>query len=200
MIAGIIIVLVIFWLFFLYVTRRAKLNAWHFLIGSIGLFLILMIIGLKYFVTPLACGVSGIAGLFGKIGNVFSSYLKYAIIFVESRKGGSITLLVDMECSGLIEILAFISLLAFFEVYTWAEKIIVGIAGFCYLMLANALRISIIAWIVYFAGVSAYGVAHAFIGRIFFYILSIILYFYVFTKPQVIRTHVGNFAYRNKDQ
>ena len=107
------------------------------------------------------------------------------------------TLLIDFECSGIIEIMAFISLLAFFNVYNFSEKVMVGIGGFCYIMLCNALRIVMICMSVYFWGMGAYYVVHTFIGRIFFYVLSVYLYFYVFTKPQVIKMKVGSFSYGN---
>ena len=109
----------------------------------------------------------------------------------------SITLQIDFECSGIIEIMAFISLLAFFNVYNFSEKVMVGIGGFCYIMLCNALRIVMICMSVYFWGMGAYYVVHTFIGRIFFYVLSVYLYFYVFTKPQVIKMKVGSFSYGN---
>ena len=102
-----------------------------------------------------------------------------------------------MECSGIIEIMAFISLLAFFDVYKRPEKIAVGIAGVAGIMLANALRIVLICEIVHFCGVDAYSVAHTFIGRLFFYALTVLLYFYVFTKPHIVSMKVGGFLYGN---
>ena len=105
------------------------------------------------------------------------------------------TLLIDFECSGIIEIMAFLSLLIFFNVYNWSEKLMIGIGGFCYIMLCNVLRIVMICLAVHFLGMSAYYVFHTFIGRIFFYVLSVYLYFYVFTKPQIVKMKVGNFSY-----
>ena len=122
------------------------------------------------------------------------AYFKYGIIFIHTGVS-SITLLIDFECSGIIEIMAFLSLLAFFNVYNISEKIMVGIGGFCYIMVCNALRIVLICLSVHFFGMGAYYVVHTFIGRIFFYALSVWLYFYVFTKPQIIKMKVGNFAY-----
>ena len=105
------------------------------------------------------------------------------------------TLLIDFECSGIIEIMAFLSLLIFFNVYNWSEKLMIGIGGFCYIMLCNVLRIVMICFAVHFWGMGAYYVFHTFIGRIFFYVLSVYLYFYVFTKPQIVKMKVGNFSY-----
>ena len=188
------LVVIAVWLYVLSVTHRAKLHAWEFIIGSLGLFTILMMTVQPVLTMPLARCVSALAGVVGSITGAFTAYFKYGIIFVHTGKS-SITLLIDFECSGIIEIMAFISLLAFFNVYNISEKIIVGIGGFCYIMVCNALRIVLICLSVHFFGMGAYYVVHTFIGRIFFYVLSVLLYFYVFTKPQIIKMKVGNFAY-----
>ena len=190
----IVIAIIIIWLYILSVTKRAKLHAWSFMWGSLGLFVIMMMTVQPLLTMPLARCVSALAGVVGSITGAFTAYFKYGIIFVHTGMS-SITLLIDFECSGIIEIMAFISLLAFFNVYNISEKIIVGIGGFCYIMVCNALRIVLICLSVHFFGMGAYYVVHTFIGRIFFYVLSVLLYFYVFTKPQIIKMKVGNFAY-----
>lgn len=188
------VVVIALWLYIISVTHRAKLHAWEFLIGSLGLFGIMMMTIQPVLTMPLARCVSALAGVVGNITGRFTAYFKYGIIFIHTGVS-SITLLIDFECSGIIEIMAFLSLLAFFNVYNISEKIMVGIGGFCYIMVCNALRIVLICLSVHFFGMGAYYVVHTFIGRIFFYALSVWLYFYVFTKPQIIKMKVGNFAY-----
>ena len=48
-------------------------------------------------------------------------------------------------------------------------------------------------------GTDFYYIAHTIIGRIVFYILQVILYFYVFTKPQVLGMKTGGFGYDKKE-
>jgi exosortase family protein XrtG len=186
--------LVAVWLYLLWVLTRAKLYFWKFLVGSLGLFIILMV-GVQPILTqPLARCVAAVAGLFGKLTGAFTAYFKYGILYVPTATG-SMSLKIDFECSGIIEIMAFLCLLAFFRVYQFHEKLVVGVIGVAFLILANALRITIICLALYFFGTNAYFITHTFIGRIFFYTLSVYLYFYVFTKPQVIQTKVGSFSY-----
>lgn len=188
------ICIVLLWLFILRVLTKAELSAWRFLWGTLGLFALLMIFVRPVITEPLAGCVCALAGVIGRLTNTFTAYFKYGILFVPSD-AGSITLLVDMECSGVIEIMAFLSLLVFFRVYTLGERIIIGTSGMVYIILCNVLRILLICLSVYFFGPGAYYIVHTFIGRIVFYILSVLLYFYVFTKPQVIQMKVGNFTY-----
>ena len=129
-----------------------------------------------------------------RCGDRRSFWQDYGVVFVDSR-AGAISLLIDFECSGILEIMAYLSLLAFFQAYSRYERIAVGVIGTVYIILANAIRITVIGVIIYYKGMSAYYMAHTFVGRIVFYGLSIMLYFIVFTKAQIVRQKVGGFTY-----
>lgn len=189
-------VVIIAWIYVLNVLDRAKLEFWRYMAGSMGLFIILMITLRESLTMPLARCVAAMAGILGDLTNTFVAYFKYGIIFIETG-AGSMTLQIDMECSGVIEIMAFLSLLVFFRVYNRYERIIVGVLGTAYIMVCNALRIGLICEAVHFLGTDAYFIAHTFVGRIFFYVMTVILYFYVFTKTHIIKMKVGNFSYGN---
>lgn len=182
------------WAYLLGVFRRAELHAWRFLWGSMGLFVLLML-GIQPWLTGiLARYVCAMAGVVGRLTGAFTAYFKYGILYVPTA-GSSVTLQVDFECSGIIEIMAFLSLLTFFNVYRLSEKALVGLIGFAYIMVCNALRITIICLSVHLLGTEAYYIMHTFVGRIVFYLFSVWLYFYVFTKPQVVQMKVGHFTY-----
>ncbi len=191
-----LILLVGVWLYGLRALSKAKLEFWRYFYGAMGLF-ILLLVGLQEVLTlPLARGVAALAGLVGDWTGTFTAYLKYGIIFI-ATEGGSMSLQIDMECSGIIEIMAFLSLLAFFRVYSVYERVVVGVLGTAFVMVCNALRIVLICEAVHFMGTDAYFVAHTFLGRIFFYGLTVLLYFYVFTKPHIVGMKVGKFSYDN---
>lgn len=182
------------WVYLLGVLRRAELHAWRFLAGSMGLFILLMMGVRPWLTRPLARYVCALAGVAGRLTGTFTAYFKYGILYIPAEES-SVTLQVDFECSGIIEIMAFLSLLSFFNVYRASEKVLVGIMGFAYIMVCNALRITIICLSVRLFGIDAYYIAHTFVGRIVFYLFSVWLYFYVFTKPQVVQMKVGRFSY-----
>lgn len=186
--------IVLIWLYLLRVCKKSELWAWRFCIGSAGAFIFMMVFVRPYLTLPLARIVASIAGVVGDVTGLFSSYFKYGVIFINSG-AGAISLVIDFECSGILEILAFVSLLMFFRAYDIFERIIVGIIGVCYIILANALRIVSICVIIYIFGVESFYVAHTFVGRLIFYGLSILLYFLVFTKAQIVRQKVGGFTY-----
>lgn len=190
----IFIVLVVIWLLNLRIFYKVKNQAAFITIGMGGLFILMMIFLRPIATMPLARMVAALAGLFGRVTGYFSAFFKYGIIFVETA-GGSMTLQIDFECSGIIEIMVYIAILAFFKVYTISERAILSAVGVIYIILANALRIIIIASMIHFGGEQMYYIAHTYVGRIFFYAATVVLYFYVFTKSQVVRMKVGSFSY-----
>lgn len=188
--------LIIVWIYVLRLLTRAQLHFWKFMVGSLGLFIFLMVLVRPIMTQPLARVVAAFAGVVGNLTNTFTAYFKYGILFIESATG-TMTLQIDFECSGIIEIIAFLSLLAFFRVYELNERLLVGVAGVVFIILANALRIIIICEMIHFFGVEMYSLAHTVVGRLVFYALSVCLYFYVFTKPHIVRMKVGTFTYGN---
>ena len=157
-----------------------------------------MILIRPWAVLPLARIVAAIAGIFGKVTEYYQAYFRYGVIFIDSFQG-SITVNIDMECSGIIEIAAFLSLLVFYQIYNVPERIYVGIIGTLYTLLSNALRIGVICTMIHFLGTDYYYIAHTVVGRIIFYVLQVILYFFVFTKPHVLKMKTGDFGYNKKD-
>ena len=140
-----------------------------------------------------------VAGIFGKVTGFYQAYYRYGVIFIESLNG-AITVNIDLECSGFIEISAFISLLAFYGIYNIPERIYIGVVGTLYTMLTNALRIAVICTMIHFLGTDYYYVAHTIVGRIVFYVLQVILYFFIFTKPHVLKMKTGDFGYNKKEE
>lgn len=184
------------WLWLLRVMTKAELHFWRFLTGSAGLFLLLFFLIQPVLTVPLSRCVAAIAGVFGNLTGTFSPYFRYGVLFIETMEG-AMTLQIDFECSGIVEIMAYLSLLAFFRVYTRNERVILAILGTIGIILANVIRIIVICEMIHFGGTGLYYIAHSLVGRLVFYTLSVLLYFYVFTKPQIIRMKVGSFKYGN---
>lgn len=188
------LVLLWIWLFLLHILKKSRLHFWYFFVGSVGAFLILLIFLLPTLTQPLARIASYLASIPGKAGDLYRVCYKYRVIFVKSS-AGPISFKINFECSGIIEIIAYLSLLAFYGVYTVYERIYVGICGVIAIILANAVRVTVICFMLYFGGIDIYYTAYVFVGRLVFYGLSVMIYFYVFTRPQIMKQKVGSFQY-----
>ena len=196
--SSVTVFLIIAWLYCMSVFKRKEQTFFFFFLGSVGSFLFAFVFLYPVLTAPLARFVCELTGIVGKITGTFTSYSSYGILFIENVQSGSISLYVDFECAGLVEMLVFTSLLAFFPAYNWIEKIVVGSLGLVGIMGANVLRLSIIAIMIYFCGNDVYYLAHTIVGRLVFYVWTITLYFYVFTRRQIKQQKVGEFSYNGK--
>lgn len=190
------ILCVILWLYALSVFKRGKLDFFRYIVGSVGLFIFMMVFLEPVIVTPLVSLVTSATGIVGDVTGLFESYHDYSILFVTCEATGeSLSLYIDYECSGVIEMMAFVALLAFFEVYDIWQRFVVGVLGCIAIFFSNVIRITTICIIIMIWGNDAYYIAHTIVGRIVFYILAVLLYYYVFTHAQIIRQKIGGFNY-----
>jgi len=190
------IVFFILWIYLLTVLKRGKTEFFHFLVGSVGAFVFCMLWLHPLLTNPVIKMVTAMTGRIGKITGFFDSYYQFGALFVNCGQD-FIAMYIDYECSGIVEIFVFSCLLWFFPVYSLIEKAIIDIAGIMYIVFANVLRISLICIVIHFFGNDSYFIAHTVLGRIIFYGMSVLLYFYVFTKSQILRQKVGKFNYGN---
>ena len=133
-------------------------------------------------VQPLVSLVTSATGIVGEVTGLFESYHDYSILFVTCEKTGeALSLYIDYECSGVIEMMAFVALIAFFQVYDIWQRFVVAVLGCIAIFFSNVIRITTICVIIMIWGNDSYYIAHTIVGRIVFYILAVLLYYYVFT-------------------
>lgn len=187
------------WIYLLSVFTRGKLYFYQFIWGSVGLFVFMMMWIQPVAIRPLTNLVCSAAGVAGRMTGFYESYSEYSMLFVQ-HGSEAISLCIDYECSGIIEMMAYVSMLAFFRVYDWMQRIILSVLGCMMIFFANIIRLFVIGTTIYYFGNDAYYIAHTIVGRIFFYALSVILYYYIFTKSQIVKQKIGGFHYaKNTD-
>ncbi|WP_427340121.1 exosortase family protein XrtG [Caloranaerobacter sp. DY30410] len=184
-------ILLIVWCFILFFFQKLNMHFFKFLAGSIGLFCFSMYFGLNYTEKILEYSVTFLVSYIGKMFKLCIAYPKYSHITVYYCNQ-AISFLVDYECSGFVETLVYISLLWFYPVFTFFKKIIYTFLGTIYILLANVLRVSFICILIKFAGPRIMFFSHTIFARILFFMLIVILYYYVFTKPHILNLKVGN--------
>jgi len=194
----IIAVITIAWIYLLTVFKRKKFDFFYFVVGSVGAFFYSFFLLQPIITAPLARLVCYITGLLGNATGMFQAYSDYAILFIENIDG-PISLYVDFECAGLVEILVFFVLVWFYAVYNWRQKVAISFGGVLWIMASNVLRLFVICSMIHIWGNEIYYMAHTIVGRILFYGLSMCLYFYVFTRAQIKKQRVGGFGYDVKN-
>lgn len=177
---------VIVFLYILSVFKRVQLPAFVFIVGSIGLFFILMAISNPYWVWFFTHLVVKAIQLLGNLTGMCEVMPKYGIVHIISQNATTM-LTIDYECSGIIESCAFLALIVFFPNYTAREHVFYAIFGLVWIYLDNVIRLTIVVTIVHFFGPQSFFLAHTILGRLVFYVLVIMLYYNVFTYSQLAR-------------
>ena len=145
------IIAFIVWIYVIWVLSRTGLHFFKFCIGSVGLFFFLMLWIQPLIMQPLKMAVSAAAGVLGDFFEMYDSYYQYSILFIP-KDTTAVSLTIDYECSGVIEIMAFSCMLWFFPLYNTIEKLIINCIGLAVIFLANVLRIFLICTLIYFYG------------------------------------------------
>lgn len=95
---------------------------------------------------------------------------------------------IDIECSGLLESCVLLGLLWFFPLGGLRSKIVRTAIGLSALFLINLIRLYTVVATINFWGRDAMYIAHTLIGRLVFFALVIIVYWYLFTRPSLGKT------------
>ena len=136
------------WIYLLSVFTRGKLYFYQFIWGSVGLFVFMMMWIQPVAIQPLTSLVCSAAGVIGRMTGFYESYSEYSMLFVQHGRE-AISLCIDYECSGIIEMMAYVSMLAFFRVYDWLQRIVLSVLGCMMIFFANIIRLFVICTTIY---------------------------------------------------
>lgn len=181
--------------FLLYFSLRTlkvlKLNFFKFAIGSLGIFTLAMIFFMDPLNDLLSQLITKIMTFFANTLGAFEVYAENTMLLIDA-KDGMISMLINYECSGVIEMLVYTSLVAFFPFISLGRKIFDIVWGNLYIVGCNIVRMLVIIFFVKSQGIDAYNIAHTIVGRIVFFVMIIFLYYRVFTKSQLVNQKVGD--------
>lgn len=196
---GLLALFIVVWIYFLYIFKKRKLSAFHFMFGTTGSFLITFIVFKNFLAKIFTIILCTVLEWIGHIFDWYTIYKEYNIIFID-HKDAAISLFIDYECSGVIEILVILSIILFFPLFSKKQKLLYAFIGFFYTMAANIIRLLLITRIIYIYGNNVYYLAHSIIGRIVFYVLTLFLYFYMLSFKQIKAQKVGRFDFSDTEK
>lgn len=183
----------IVWFYILTVFKRTGQEFFFFILGSVGTFLFLFVYFVPFLQVPVIQLDTYLAGLVGRATNTFTVGVDEGVITM-IYQGLPKNMYMDMECSAILEIITFFSMICFYPAYRLVERMMLCVGGIAWIIFSNVVRLAVIGILVNKEVVSFY-MAHAIIGRIVFYVLIILAYFYIFTKRQIVKQKVGEFNY-----
>jgi exosortase family protein len=184
---GKIFLAILIYIYLLTVFRRNRLTSFYFIVGSIGLFFILIELSNPYWVFLLTSMVVKGVGILWGWTDWLTAIPKYNALHVFNWFS-SMNISIDYECSGIIESCAYIALVIFFPSYSKKERLFYSILGIIWIFCTNIIRLSIVILVVHYGGVNTFYLSHSILGRLVFYILVLALYYNVFTLSQVTKS------------
>lgn len=184
------------WLYVLSVLKRIGWSAAYVVLGVVGTFFIIISLANNNVISFLMRLNTSGAGVVGMLTGFYTVAPTLGIIHIVSGQS-AINLFITYECSALIELAAYIALVLFFPFFKNLQQRLKLLGfGVIYLLLANMLRLTVTALIIHFLGLPSLIWAHVIVGRLIFYVLTIILYFYVFIRSQVLHIKIGRFDFK----
>lgn len=157
----------------------------YYLAGGLGLILVVLFWSSTFGLdTALEAAEAGqTVGLSGFIGIALSLLGKTGIA-IPNHTGWAV-FDVGIECSALLEMSAIIGLIAFYPGFSPRRKVLYALIGVAVTYAVNLARIMLIVGIINAFGTSWVFTAHAVFGRVFFFIGTVVLYWWIVTRPTV---------------
>ena len=167
-----------------------RARAWlpYYVLGASGAAVLMVVFSREVFPVELwlrestAYSVHGIAGLFGLSTTLAQEPGTLMVIGVPHHQEWT-NLTVGLESSGLLESAALFGLLAFFPVGDARSRTVTLVIALAASFGANVIRVLIIVTVVSYAGQGSLDFAHIFLGRIAFFLMAMVIYWYAITRP-----------------
>ncbi len=167
-----------------YFRRR---HAWlgYYLFASLGLVLIIVFGAMSTgLADKIEYGITWLTASTGSLVGIHTRFIGQNELMVAGRNGW-VKLQMTIECSALIESSVLFGLILFYPAFSaWMKASIIAI-GLYVTGIANMSRLLIITGMTAIFGRQAVFFGHAIVGRLFFFTVMVVLYWYILTMPTV---------------
>lgn len=175
--------LVTLWAFTTVMLWRTRRWLMYYITGAFGLVLLVVygasLFGFEQFLEALeATQVTALAALLGLRLDV----LGQSGLAIPNHSGWAV-FDIGIECSAIIEMTAVVGLVGFYPAFSRGRKVITTVIGVVATYIINLFRILLIVAIINSAGTDWVFAAHAVFGRVFFFLGTVTVYWYLVTRP-----------------
>jgi len=181
----------IIWLLGVIFFRRFRIWILYYLVGTVGFAYLLVVLITRVFnfelvvAHSIALVVHDILNFVSIPTEIFQHAPGVLLVLVVSQKIGWTILQIGVESSGMLEISVLVSLVTFYPLWSWRKKMVLAVIGGAFTWLANVARMLIIALMLHFLGKEVLVLAHTFIGKAFFFVVTIAIYWFLVTTTSL---------------
>lgn len=179
------------WLALVLALRRSRIWLFYYLVAAVGWCFGLVVLlrellpGETALAAATAYSTHHLAGLLDIPTRVFRSAPGLLLVLVIAQKSGWTALQVGLESSGLLELSVLSGLLLFYPGMPFLRRSLSLAAGLVATFVANVLRVLLIVVVLHFAGKDSLLFAHTFLGRAFFFVVTVAIYWYLMTRSSL---------------
>ena len=160
----------------------------YYVIGAVGLALIIIFIGRATFVETslqqvVAAGVHAISGLTPVPTRVFQAAPGAIMVLVVDQSVGWAMLQITVESSGLLETGVIAGMLMFYPGWSIQKRLKYSIIAILATYVANIVRLMVIVIVIHYGGKDTLLVSHTILGRAVFFVGVIAIYWYMISRP-----------------
>lgn len=107
------------------------------------------------------------------------------LVLVLTQRIGWTILQIGIESSGLLEMVVLTSLVMYYPGWSLRQRLVRSLVGVILSWGANLLRMLIIAAMLHFFGKEVLVLAHTFVGKLVFFIMTLAIYWFLITYPSL---------------
>ena len=177
----------ILWLLSIIFFKRFRIWILYYLVGTVGFAYILVGLFTHVFnfeplvAHSIALEIHDLLNFVAIPTEIFQHAPGTLLVLVVPQKVGWTALQIGVESSGLLEISVLVSLVTFYPLWSWHKKMVLAVIGAAFTWLANVARMLIIVLMLHFFGNGVLFLAHTFIGKAFFFFVTIGIYWFLVT-------------------
>lgn len=185
------VMLVALWVVALVFFRAYRIWIVFYTLGAVGLAFILVYIaqnltsGQLFFQTATAYTVHLITNAIGIPTRIFEDVPGMVLVLVIAQEIGWTALEIGVESSGILEAAILVGLLGFYPGWSLQRKIKIITLGLAGTFVANIGRLLVIVFMLHYLGKDWLLFAHVLVGKVVFFVLEIIIFWYLLTMPTV---------------
>lgn len=104
------------------------------------------------------------------------------------------TMDIDIESSGLLEACVLLALVLFYPAFSPGKRVLFSLGGVAAVYVINLFRLVLVIAAIHWGGRNMYFVAHTLLGRLFFFVFIVALYWQILTRPSLkkVREYLDN--------
>lgn len=186
------------WIMGIVFFRHYRVWFFYYLAGTIGLAFILVYFNRNilhtevYLAQSVAYSVHHFANLLSIPTQIFPKAPGLLLVLVIVQNIGWTALEVGVESSSLLEMCVLVSIVAFYPGWSLTGRSLRILAGLALTWIANAMRMTLIMLMLHVFGKNVLVIAHTFLGKLFFFICTIAIYWFLITRPTLdtIKTNI----------